>query len=300
MSAFKRMLPMVLIPMTLISCSGGGSSSGSASTSSGNGTFTLSITDAPVDNADSVVVEFTGVEVKPAEGEAISFTFDSPMSIDLLAQQNGNSAELVSDETLSAGSYNWIRLAVNAEEDGVMDSYIEISGTQFELDIPSGSQTGLKLNSGFTITASGNADYTIDFDLRKSVVLASGDYKLRPSLRLVDNAEVGSISGEVDATLIATACADANTYSGVVYVFSGAGITPDDLDGADPEPLSSATVSFDEDDAVYTYTAAFLEAGDYTLSYTCDEDDGEVDDTLIFNGTSDVTLAAGATGTLDF
>lgn len=299
MLSLQKLTLLSLIPFTLVSCSGGGSS-GSSSSSSGTGSFSLSITDAPVDDADNVVVEFTAVTVKPADGEAITFTFDSPVSIDLLAQQNGNSAELVADETLNAGNYNWIRLAVNAEEDGVFDSYIVINGTQHELDIPSGSQTGLKLNSGFTISASGNADYTIDFDLRKSITEANGDYKLRPSLRLIDNIEAGTISGEVDATLISTACADAAVFAGVVYVFSGAGVTPDDFDGTDPEALSSAFVSLDEESNTYTYTAAFLEAGDYTVTYTCDTDDTEVDETLTFNGTADVTLAAGGSETQDF
>ncbi|GLQ32759.1 DUF4382 domain-containing protein [Litoribrevibacter albus] len=295
MSAIKYLPLLAVLPLAVTGCGGGSSSS-----SSEKGSFSLSVTDAPVDDAENVVVEFTGVELKPADGESITITFDTPKTIDLLAQQNGSSAELLSDQSLEAGNYNWIRLAVNAEEDNVMDSYIQIGGTQYELDIPSGSQSGLKLNSGFTITASGNANYTIDFDLRKSVVLANGDYKLRPSLRLVDDTEVGTISGEVDANVIAAQCADANTYSGVVYVFSGAGVTPDDLDGTDPEPLSSASVNFSEEGGVYSYTAAFLEAGDYTLSYTCDADDSEVDEVLTFNGTSDVTLAAGATETLNF
>lgn len=296
MSAIKYLPILAILPLVVTGCDSGGSSSSSSET----GSFSLSVTDAPVDDAENVVVEFTGVEVKPADGESITFTFDEPKTIDLLAQQNGSSAELLSDESLEAGNYNWIRLAVNAEEDNVMDSYIQIDGAQFELDVPSGSQSGLKLNSGFIITASGNANYTIDFDLRKSVVLANGDYKLRPSLRLVDNTEVGTISGEVDNNLVTAQCADANDYSGTVYVFEGAGVTPDDLDGTDPEPLSSASVSFSEEDGVYSYTAAFLEAGDYTLSYTCDLDDIEVDEVLTFNGTSDVTLAAGATETLNF
>lgn len=296
MTSLKYLPLLAIFPLAVTGCGGGGSSTSSSST----GSFSLSVTDAPVDDAENVVVEFTGVTLKPAEGDAITFTFDEPKSIDLLAQQNGNSADLLNDEELATGAYNWIRLAVNAEEDSVMDSYIQIDGSQYELDIPSGSSSGLKLNRGFTISASGNANFTIDFDLRKSIVLANGDYKLRPTLRIVDNNEIGTITGEVDSTLLTSQCADTNAYAGVVYVYEGLGVTPDDLDGTDPEPLSSAAVSYDEEDGVYTYTAAFLEAGEYTVTYTCNTDDSELDETLTFSGTADVTLASGATETQNF
>ena len=300
MTVFKYLPLLAALPLTLAGCGGGGGGGSSSSASAETGSFSLSLIDAPVDGADAVVVEFTGVELKPADGESVTITFDAPVSIDLLAQQNGNSASLVSDEALPAGNYNWIRLAVNAEEDSVFDSYIEISGTQHELDIPSGSQSGLKLNSGFTVTASGNADYTIDFDLRKSITLANGDYKLRPSLRLIDNTTTGSISGEVDSTLLASACADASLFAGAVYVFSGLDVTPDDIDGDAVEPTATASVSLDDDSNGYSYNAAFLETGDYTVAYSCDNDDADTDEVLTFSGTTNVTLADDAEEVVNF
>jgi hypothetical protein len=71
-------------------------------------------------------------------------------------------------------------------------------GAGHELTIPSGMQSGLKLNRGFDVPAGGSADFTIDFDLHKSVhMTGSGSYMLRPTLRMVDNIMVGSISGTV-------------------------------------------------------------------------------------------------------
>lgn len=57
---------------------------------SGNrtGTLALSITDAPVDGADQVVVEFTGVTIQGDSGRT-DIDYVSPMAIDLLALQGG-------------------------------------------------------------------------------------------------------------------------------------------------------------------------------------------------------------------
>lgn len=289
-----------IVSIFISACSGGSGSSSGSNTSDTMANFSLSITDAPVDSAEAVYVEFTGVEMKPADDEAFTINFESPQSIDLLAQQGGNSAALITDEDIPAGEYNWIRLAVNAENDNVMDSYIEVSGSQFELRIPSGSQSGLKLNTNFTVLAGTGGNFTIDFDLRKSIILANNTYRLRPTLRLIDNSVASSISGRVDATLISTACVDSAEYAGAVYVFEGADVSPDDIDDTDAEPLSSAAVSLNSETNDYSYTAAFLPSGTFTLSYTCDSDDPEVDDQLTFTGTANVLLAEGVEQVLDF
>lgn len=263
------------------------------------GQLSLAITDAPVDDATAVVVEFTGVEVKPAGGEAISFDYDEPRTIDLLALQGGGSEVILDDVTVPAGAYDWVRLKVNAVADGTLDSYITLNdGSQHELYVPSGSQSGLKLVSGFVVPAGGASDFTIDFDLRKSVVEpmnASTEYVLKPALRIVDNAQVGKISGTVDNARIVDGCSPA------VYVFSGAGVTPDDVDGTAPDPVSSAAVKLDTGTGQYTYTVAFLAPGSYTVAFTCDAaaDDPETSDTLTFVA-QDATVAHDQVTTVDF
>lgn len=292
-------LALTIASLTGLSACGGGGSD-SASTDSATGTFSLAVTDAPIDSAAKVVVEFTGVAIKPTEGDAIEIAFSEPKSINLLDLQGTASASLLEGETVTAGEYEWVRLDVNAEFDGVTDSYIEMNdGTQLELRIPSGSQSGLKLVSGFTVPAGGSADFTIDFDLRKSVTLPGGQAGplLKPALRMVDNTAVGSVSGTVDATLISTTCSDASLDDGAVYVYSGADVTPTDVQGSDTDPLVSALVNFVEGE--YRYEVGFLSEGTYSVAYTCDTelDDPVTADALIFTDAANVTVTANAVTT---
>jgi hypothetical protein len=239
----------------------------------------LGITDGPVDSASSVVVSFTGVELQPSGGgQPITIHFSTPKTIDLLQEQNGNEATLLSGESVPAGNYDWIRLMLNEAADGtVADSYIEINGAQYPLMIPSGAETGLKLVQGFTMTANQVANFTIDFMLRQSVTAPPGqssggtqDYLLKPALRLIDNVQAGTISGTVALSTLQSNPACLSGYSGSgplpnahVYIFSGA-VTPSSTvtPVVEPDITLSSTGS-------YAYSQPFLLAGNYTLAVAC-------------------------------
>ena len=264
------------------------------------GLLSLAVTDAPVDGATAVVVQFTGVEVKPADGSARSFDFDAPRQIDLLALTGTDSELLLDGVEVPAGRYNWVRLKVDANEDGVTDSYIDLDdGSRHELEVPSGAETGLKLNTGFRVPAGGAASFTLDFDLRKSVhePMDAGDsFKLRPTLRIVDNSRIGAIAGAVQSGLVAPGCTPA------VYVFAGSGVTPDDVDAVDPDPVSSAVPELNAGTGDYDYTVGFLAEGAYTVSFTCNAgaDNPATSDALVFAGTQDASVAAEQTTTVNF
>ncbi len=64
----------------------------------------------------------------------------------------------------------------------------------------------MKLVGGFTVPVNGSADFTAEFDLMKSVTAPPGldpDVVLRPTIRLVNNVDVGTLSGEVTGDLAA-------------------------------------------------------------------------------------------------
>ena len=293
-----------MILFSLTGCGGGGGDA------DGAGRLSLSITDAPVDDASSVVVQFSGVAFKPEGGapEIVQTLSPSPRQLNLLEYQEGRAALLLDGVTLPAGNYEWIRLIVDNEAN-VRDSYIVLtSGAECELRVPSGAESGLKLNRGFNLPADGSAALTIDFDLRKSVHAPPGlrgstpdctqAYLLRPTLRIVDDANVGAIGGEVDSALVTDDCLPK------VYVFSGSDIVPDDIEDAggasDVDPLVVANVAVENGSTAYRYRAAFLPPAAYTVAFTCGDDDPNDDDTLTFLTPRNVTVQANLIGGADF
>jgi hypothetical protein len=289
----------VSMALGLAACSGGGGGNET-------GRLSLAVTDAPVDDASSVVVQFSGVAFKRAgaAAEVVQDLAPSPRQLDLLQYQEGRAALLLDGVTLPAGDYEWVRLIVD-NETGVRDSYIVLTGgEECELRVPSGAESGLKLNRGFTLPADGSVALTIDFDLRKSIQAPPGQqgaaeactqgYLMRPTLRIVDDANVGAIAGHVASELVTEACLPK------VYIFSGAGIAPDDIDGADADPLVVASVAVENGSTAYAYRAAFLPPGSYTVAFTCDDDDAAADETLTFVGAQDVTVQSNLISTADF
>jgi hypothetical protein len=296
MNKLSKILPPVILAGSLILSACGGDSS------SGTGSLNLNITDGPVPDASQVVVAFSGVSIKPVNGSAYDINFvdgnNQPVvkTIDLLNLQGLNTESLLHDHSLESGRYNWLRLHVNE-----MDSYIVLSSGTYPLYIPSGDETGLKLNRSFEIVEGTTTSFTIDFDLHKSVVgpgvgHMSGAYKLRPTLRMVNNAEMGHISGHVGSTTLADAsCTGRTDYA--VYVFSGMNVTPDDLDGTDPDPVAISQLT-----ATYDYALGFLEPGSYTLAFTCQAADDDVDanDAINFITGGTVVVTAGTNTQYNF
>jgi len=256
------------------------------------GTLNLGLTDAPADDAQHVVIQFSGVEVKREGAAPQMLTLSpTPRQFDLLEFQQGRTALLLDNVPLAAGHYEWVRLIVD-NMPNVRDSYIVLNdGSECELRIPSGSESGLKLNRGFTIDAGGSAALTIDFNLRQSLRAPPGQqgnglnctqgYMLRPVLRLVDNANVGAVTGTVafDGGAVPVNCMPK------VYIYEGA-VTPDDIEETtattpDVDPLTVESVDIPAGTTSGTYRAAFLPVGTYTAAFTCDEDTTD-DEVLAF------------------
>ncbi len=229
--------------------------------------MSLAVADAPVDGAQAVVVKFTGIELTANSGSPVDITFAQPKTIDLMTQ-SGTASAVLFNQPIAAGSYGQIRLMVVADGNP-SNSYIMLSdGTMYGLEVPSGSETGLKLVTGFTVPSSGVVDYTIDFDLRQAITCPPGQAPaciLKPVERLVDNATVGNIQGVLDPTqLPGGACASPG-----VYLYSGTVTAPADMNsGLTPTPLSSK-VPVATSTPPYYYQFTFLPPGTYTVALTC-------------------------------
>lgn len=262
-------------------CGGSGDGAGSGQNT---GRLNLGVSDHPIHDATKVCIAFTGVEIKPKDGPAIMAEpfMDEVSNINLLEFQGMNAAPLLMNYELPAGEVNWIRLAVNAVRGGTGGtgddptttecqgdaSYLATESETHNLYIPSGSESGLKLHGNVVIPQGGTANFTVEVDLMKSVATPGGlapDVIFRPTLRLVNNAEVGSVTGQVNAELVVEGCAPS------VLIFEDDGVDAA-LDAANA--LTSAIVEEQLNDVEmteYHYTIGFLLGGNYEIAFSCDD-----------------------------
>lgn len=186
----KKMLILFAFSLSFIlySCS-----DDSTGPSEGNGRIKMYMVDAPADY-DSVNIVVERVEVhKAGSGEEDGWIVinNDTNTYNLLDLRNGASVVL-GDTMLAAGHYTQIRLIVGP------GSYVVVNGIPYPLEIPSGFQTGVKLTHQFTIEAGVLYELVLDFDADKSIVITgTGDYSLKPTIRVAAMAISGSISGFV-------------------------------------------------------------------------------------------------------
>lgn len=161
--------------------------------SEGEGEIRMHLIDAPLD-AEEVVVVVNRVEVHAAGSDESSgwvVVNDQPASYDLLELRNGASAVFGSAK-LKAGRYTQIRLILGA------GSYIRVGGLQFDLEVASGFQTGVKLNHSFEIEEGRTYELYLDFDAARSIRLtATGQYRMTPVIRCQPKVVSGEIAGTV-------------------------------------------------------------------------------------------------------
>lgn len=206
---YSLCLIMFLLILFLTGCSDN-SSSLVSNNNTANGSLKLYLIDS-VNGMDSVVVCVKRVEVHSSGSDSTSgwmILNDSLRYFDLLQLTNGLHAVL-SNNQLAPGHYTQIRLIL-ADSNYVVDT----NGTKYHLTVPSGIQTGIKLNNNFTITAANLYELYLDFDAGKSIKLnGNGTYKLLPVIRVIVASVSGSVSGQIlpidaDASVSAISISD--------------------------------------------------------------------------------------------
>ena len=270
--------------VVLAGCGGG---SGSAPADA-MGRISLGISDGPISGASKVCIVFTEVELK-GEGPSTTITLDEPAKVNLLNFQGQNVFPLLFNEEIPAGEYQWMRLGVNAvrgTSGGASDtsptgdcvglaSYIWMEGGVFNLYVPSGAQSGLKLVGGFTVPDNDTVSFTAEFDLKKSIADPIGllpDVILRPTIRLVNNDDVGTLTGQVGNDL-ATAFDSATETDCDPWVYVYDDFAEPHNIGLEDESVASAMVNSSETNegvTEYHYTVGFLPADmDYEVAFSC-------------------------------
>lgn len=180
---------------------------------SGKGRLVIKLTDAPfpVNLVDQTLVTIDKIEIRSkvsvetAEGETENETlytvlFEGEKVINLLDLQNGVTEELLSLD-IDAGSYDLIRLHVTSSEIILKD------GTSFDLTIPSGNSSGIKIKISpeLDIESGVESEVLLDFDVSKSFVVQGNlntpagikGFLFKPVIRAMHQ----NISGVIEGTV---------------------------------------------------------------------------------------------------
>lgn len=216
----------------------------------GTGELALFLADTPVNDVAHVWVTLERVDVirEDAAVETIN-EFDvanGEGKFDLL--QLRFDEELLGQKTLPAGTYNQIRLIVAADNDNY--EYPEKSGMSYivftdgredaDIFIPSGKETGLKINHKFVIEDGEIKRLILDNDISKLLKQAGGSglIILEPTaIKVVDQLISGSVWGRVlnDQNQVIT---DVNVYIKAIDPGTGEYVT--DVNGEVIQTIASA------------------------------------------------------------
>lgn len=177
-------LSLIILSLVLFYCS-------KSTSSKKEGYLKIYLTDTPTD-FDEVNIVVSEVWIHAASEDTMEnwILLDSTTSTyDLLELRNGVLALLDSSQ-LAPGHYTQLRLKVAEGSNVVVD------GNQYSLEIPSGYQSGIKLNHQFTIEEGRLYELTLDFDAEKSIIQkGTGEYQLKPVIRIIAQATTGEIEG---------------------------------------------------------------------------------------------------------
>ena len=217
------------------------------------GYLKLYLTDTPTD-FDQVNIAVSEIWIHAAGDDTLPnwIMLDSTeATYDLLELRNGVLA-LMDSSQLPAGHYTQLRLKVTDGSNVVVDS------EPYDLEIPSGYKSGIKLNHQFTIEEGRLYELTLDFDAEKSIIQkGTGEYQLKPVIRVIAQATSGEIEGSteprlaqvlaiVDPDTTAQTSTDTTGYFKLIGLAAGlydVTIVPDDTTYADTTIVDVSVVA---------------------------------------------------------
>ncbi|MDZ7778482.1 MAG: DUF4382 domain-containing protein [Gemmatimonadota bacterium] len=247
---------------------------------SGDASVRVLLTDAPVDYVKTARVDIGAVEIVPADGDGDPVLLSEDGTdgfVNLLDLQNAVTHTLA-DIDIEAGDYSQLRLIVEAATVELKEGYAFKGGsTEQELFVPSGAQTGIKLNlspadggengdengdeeDGPVTIADGETVLVVDFDVSRSFVIQGNPETpagingmlFKPTLRVTVLTSAGSISGTVTTEL------EDVSVEGLTV----AAVPEDAGDAEEFQTLEGTAVT----NADGEYTIHFLTPGTYTVS----------------------------------
>ncbi len=95
-----------------------------------------------------------------------------------LMQIAADATAVLGSETVSAGRYNQVRLLLAS------GATVTVNGETESLQVPSGSQTGIKIVGNFDVEAGKTYTMTLDFDTDESIKVNGQGYRLDPVIQI--------------------------------------------------------------------------------------------------------------------
>ncbi len=186
---------------------------GSSATSSGTATLNVHLVDGPPAALEytqlNLHIERVELATAATDGGAWTVLGSPNKTVNLLALTGGIDETLVNGASIPAGSYGQLRLILG-DGNTICTAPVAEDGTcpanaLHDLKVPSGLQTGVKIDVHFDVQPDTTKDVFIDFDAHRSVFVHaaghSGQYILRPVVRGYDLVVTGAVKGVVtDAT----------------------------------------------------------------------------------------------------
>jgi hypothetical protein len=227
------------------------------------------LTDAPANVFKSAVVEIGKVELVLGDGEGPVELTDYAGEFDLLDLQNGVTTSLATLD-IEPGFYRQLRLHVLEAEVTLVDTIFFRDGTQTKaLRIPSGAQTGIKINLGY-----GGDDNEAGIDIVPGETIIVVDFDVSQNFRLQGSLNgAGGFHGVIFTPMLRATVADvAGSISGIV---TDSGNADEPVEGATVRGvLQTADVPADLEtpevtaitDSTGAYTLWYLAPGTYDVS----------------------------------
>jgi hypothetical protein len=196
-SLFSLLLLLPLLAGTLVfaGCDGAQSTSGSA-------TVRVLLTDFPFDYADEANVTIERVElIRQGGGVQLLAEFDEPLAFNLLELRDGVTA-LLTEIVIPGGVYEQLRIVVGQDAEVVLMAGSE-DEQRYDLRVPSGTETGIKINLPQIVIDEEDEEIEIiaDFNVEESFIVLGNPstpagingFNFRPVLHL----QYLEVNGEV-------------------------------------------------------------------------------------------------------
>ena len=145
------------------------------------GNIMVNMTDAPASAYQKVNVDIQQVSIHmvPAPNNVQWMNLPTHAGVyDLLSLQNGIDTTIVQTNQLPAGKIMQMRLLLGTNNSVMINNII------YPMTVPSGTQTGIKINGTLSVTANTTLQVLLDFDANKSVIdKGNNEYQLQPDIK---------------------------------------------------------------------------------------------------------------------